>query len=144
MIAEPSTASNVQQAVPFLWVYDMERCIRYYVDGLGFTMTKQWVDEGRVRRCRLELGTAALMLQEFWSEGHDRNLPDGKVGVGVSICFICKDAVALWHDFEARGLAPKRPSVGNGMWVTELSDPNGYHLFFESPTDEPEETVLQP
>jgi catechol 2,3-dioxygenase-like lactoylglutathione lyase family enzyme len=71
VIAEPNIASNVQQAVPFLWVYDMERCIRYYVDGLGCTMTKQ-------------------------------------------------------------------------MWVPELSDPNGYHLLFESPTDEPEETMLQP
>ena len=60
----------------------------------------------------------------------------------MAICFICKDAVALWRAFVSRGLAAKRPFVGNGMWVTEVSDPDRYRLFFESPTNEPEETVL--
>jgi hypothetical protein len=27
------------------------------------------------------------------------------------------------------------------MWVTPLVDPDGYKIFFESPTDVPEETV---
>jgi catechol 2,3-dioxygenase-like lactoylglutathione lyase family enzyme len=143
MIAETKTVSNVQRAVPFLWVHDLERCIRFYVDGLGFTMTKQWLDDGKLRWCWLDLGTAAVMLQEFCSEGQQRNVPVSQVGVGVKICFICQDAVALWRDFVARGVSTKRPFVGNGMWVTELSDPNGYDLLFESPTEEPEETVLQ-
>ena len=32
------------------------------------------------------------------------------------------------------------PFVGNNMWVTGLTDPDGYKLYFESPTDVPEET----
>jgi lactoylglutathione lyase len=28
------------------------------------------------------------------------------------------------------------------MWVNGISDPDGYKLFFESPTDTPEETKL--
>jgi len=132
---------NVQQAVPFFWVHDLEESIRFYVEGLGFKVTKQWLDEGKLRWCWLELGDAAVMLQEFWKEGHHRNLPDGKVGSGVSICFICKDALALWRDFTSRGLAARRPFVGNGMWVTQISDPDGYDLCFESPTDAPEETT---
>jgi hypothetical protein len=28
------------------------------------------------------------------------------------------------------------------MWVTSLTDPDGYRLFFESDTDVPEETKL--
>jgi lactoylglutathione lyase len=48
----------------------------------------------------------------------------------------------LWREFASRGLPAKRPFVGNGMWVTEISDPDGYHLLFESPTDAPEETIL--
>jgi catechol 2,3-dioxygenase-like lactoylglutathione lyase family enzyme len=136
------TDFNVQQAVPFLWVHDLERSVRFYLDGLGFRMTKQWLDEGKLRWCWLELGDAAIMLQEFWKEGPHRNLPDGKVGIGVSINFICKDAVALWRDFIARGLSAQRPFVGNGMWVTQVSDPDGYDLSFESLTDVPEETVF--
>jgi catechol 2,3-dioxygenase-like lactoylglutathione lyase family enzyme len=134
--------ANVQQAVPFFWVHDIQASLRFYVDGLGFRMTREWVEGGRPRWCWLELGEAAVMLQEFWQEGHHRNLPEGKLGIGVSINFICKDALSLWHEFTARGLPAKRPFVGNGMWVTQVSDPDGYDLYFESPTDVPEETVF--
>jgi catechol 2,3-dioxygenase-like lactoylglutathione lyase family enzyme len=73
-IAEPAT--NVRQAVPFFWVHDLEVSRRFYVDGLGFQVTRHWIDAGRLRWCWLELGGAALMLQEFWREGHHRNLPE--------------------------------------------------------------------
>jgi lactoylglutathione lyase len=82
------------------------------------------------------------MLQEFWTEGHHRNVPDTRTGMGVSICFMCEDAVGLWREFTARGIDAQRPFVGNGAWVTQVSDPDGYQLLFESETDEPEETVL--
>ena len=134
--------SNVLQAVPYFWVHDLELSIRFYVDGLGFRMTKQWVDDGRLRWCWLELGDAAVMLQEFWKDGGHRNVPDGKVGVGVSVCFICRDALALWREVTSRGISAKRPFVGNGMWVTQVTDPDGYDLCFESPTDVAEETVF--
>jgi lactoylglutathione lyase len=134
--------ANVRQAVPFFWVRDIEASVRFYVESLGFTVTRNWVDDGKLRWCRLELGETAVMLQAFWTEGHHRNLPDTKTGVGVSICFICEDAVAFWRDLTGRGVPAERPFVGNGMWVTQVSDPDGYHLVFESETDAPEESVL--
>jgi len=142
MATATTTESNVLQAVPFFGVHDIESSRRFYVHALGFKMTKQWIDEGKLRWCWLELGEAALMLQEFWKEGHHRNVPDAKLGVGVSINFICKDALAIYRQFTARGLAAKRPFVGNGMWVTQVIDPDGYQLYFESPTDVAEETVF--
>ena len=67
MMTAPSTSTpNVEQAVPFFWVRDLERSVRFYVDGLGFTVTKQWVDDGKPRWCWLELGNAALMLTAAW------------------------------------------------------------------------------
>ena len=142
MEVETKTEANVQQAVPFFAVSNMERSLRFYIDGLGFTMTNKWTPEGRIRWCWLQLGDAAVMLQEFLREGHDSWVPEGKVGIGVSICFMCKDALAIYREFRARGIQAKRPFVGNGMWVTEVSDPDGYSLAFESKTDVPEETVL--
>ncbi len=135
-------ATNVRQAVPFFWVRDMEASLRFYVEGLGFTSTRQWVDDGKLRWCWLELGGAAVMLQEFWREGHHRNVPETTVGVGVSIAFICDDALAIYRDITSRGVDATRPSVGNGMWMTSVTDPDGYHLLFESLTDAPEETVF--
>jgi lactoylglutathione lyase len=134
--------SNVEQAVPFFWVRDIRESLRFYVDGLGFTTTRQWIDEGRLRWCWLELGGAAVMLQETSQEGQDRNVPQGNVGVGVGIYFICKDALAIYRDLRSRGIDAKPPFVGNAMWVTEVADPDGYRLSFESPTNAAEEMVF--
>jgi len=142
MSTETKTEANVQQAVPFFRVSNMNAALRFYVDGLGFEMTKKWIDEGKLRWCWLQLGDAALMLQEFRREGHDSWVPEGKVGVGVSICFQCKDALAIYREVTARGTQASRPFVGNAMWVTSVQDPDGYKIEFESYTDVPEETVF--
>jgi lactoylglutathione lyase len=132
-----TTTANVQQAVPFFWVKNMEASLRFYVDGLGFQRTRQWIVDDKIRWCWLELGHATHMLQEYLPD----KVPTNKRGEGVSICFQCKDALAVYHDALAHGLQPQRPFVGNAMWVTILTDPDGYKLDFESPTEVPEETI---
>jgi len=82
---ETTTGTSVKQSVPFFMVSNMEESVRYYIDGLGFKMINKWMDEGKLRWCGLQLGGAGLMLQEFRKEGHDSWVPEGKVGVGVSI-----------------------------------------------------------
>jgi lactoylglutathione lyase len=133
-------SANVEQAVPLYNVHDIQASLRFYVDGLGFRKTKEWIDAGKLRWCWLELGTAAVMLQEWWKEGQHRNVPTVPVGVGVGMNFICRDALELYREFRERGIAAKRPFVGNAMWVTEVRDPDGYGLFFESATDVAEGT----
>jgi lactoylglutathione lyase len=140
MSHEPMTREsepNVQQAIPFFWVKNIEASLRFYVDGLGFQRTRQWIVDDKIRWCWLELGHAAHMLQEYRPD----KVPSTKRGEGVSICFQCKDALSIYHDALAHGLQPQRPFVGNGMWVTILTDPDGYKLDFESPTNVPEETI---
>jgi predicted enzyme related to lactoylglutathione lyase len=80
------------------------------------------------------------MLQEFPKEGHDSWSPKGNVGEGVTICFQCDDALAIYREVTANGIKASRPFVGNGMWVTSLADPDGYRIEFESLTDVPEDT----
>jgi lactoylglutathione lyase len=133
---ETKTAANVRESVPFFGVTNMEASLQFYVDGLGFEMTNKWIVGGRVRWCWLKHGGASLMLQEFLKE----RVPSGRLGEGMSVCFQCKDALAIYHRAKGRGLAVRKPFVGNGLWVTGLSDPDGYQIFFESPTDVPEET----
>ena len=142
MHADSGGTANVKQAVPFFAVSSIRTSVRYYVDGLGFKMTNQWIDEGELRWCWLESGGAALMLQEFPTEGHDSWKPQGKLGEGVTICFICEDALAIYREVVSRGIQASEPFVGNGMWVTSLEDPDGYRIDFESYTDVPEDTRL--
>jgi len=135
-----AVAANVKQAVPFFMVTDMEASLRFYVDGLGFAVKNQWLPRGRIEWCWLELEEVALMLQEYRRDGHHAGAPEGRLGQGVSVCFMCADAIAIYHDLVARGVTVKRPFVGSGLWVTSVADPDGYRLDFESPTDVPEET----
>ncbi len=128
--------ANIKQAVPFFIVSTMETSLRYYMEGLGFEMTNHWIDDGKLRWCWLQLGGAAIMLQER----HPSIASSDKVGEGVAICFICEDALAFYHEVTARGIKASNPFVGNAMWVTSLSDPDGYRLDFESVTDIPEGT----
>jgi len=133
--------ANVEQAVPFFTVADMEESLRFYIHGLGFEMSYRWIDGDKLRWCWLQLGGAALMLQESRKDGRESAAAPGKVGQGVSVCFMCKDALAIYREATARGIQAARPFVGNHMWVTPLVDPDGYKIFFESATDSPEESV---
>ena len=136
---------NVKQAVPFFGVTDMESSLRFYVDGFGFTMKRHWIPdgnghcpaEGKIRWCWLELDNAAIMLQEVSPQSRPKEV----LGTGVSVCFQCEDALALYREFKERGISTRqRPFVGNHMWVVMLTDPDGYRLDFESPTEAPEES----
>ena len=141
MAVQTETEANVQQAVPFFMVRDIEASLRFYIDGLGFRKTLQWTPDGKLEWCWLAIGDAAIMLQEYRKSG-PHTVPADKPGVGVSICFTCSDAIALYREFTARGVDARRPFVGNRMWVTSVADPDGYRLEFESPTDAPEESEL--
>ena len=131
---------NVSQVVPFLGITDMDASLRFYTSGLGFELKKSWTPEGRVRWCWLELGGTALMLQEYVPPSRK---PEGTLGLGMSLNFVCNDALAIYRDLRGKGLEAKRPFVGNGMWVTTLRDPDGYVIEFESRTDAPEESVYE-
>jgi lactoylglutathione lyase len=144
MATDAVVAPNVKQAVPFFMVTDIEASLHFYVDGLGFAIINEWRPDkasGRIQWCQLQLGNAAVMLQEYWRDGSPGGAPEGPLGQGVSVCFLCGDAIAIYHEVIARGVAAGRPFVGNGLWVTSMTDPDGYRLDFESPTDVPEETV---
>ena len=141
------TSVNVKQAVPFFGITNMEASLRFYVDGLGFKMKNQWIPDraednpdGRIRWCWLQLGDAAIMLQEFLPERR----PKDALGTGTSVSFMCEDALALYREFKSRGIETrKRPFVGNRLCVVPVTDPDGYRIEFSSPTDALEESEFE-
>jgi hypothetical protein len=80
------TSTNVKQAVPFFGVRTMDASLKFYIEGLGFKMKNWWIPDraedipdGRIRWCWLELGEAALMLQEFRKEGEHNVYLEGQI-----------------------------------------------------------------
>jgi catechol 2,3-dioxygenase-like lactoylglutathione lyase family enzyme len=150
----PANGANVHMTVPLFNVTDMAAAREFYIGGLGFRQKLAWTpdDSNAMRWCWLELEGVAVMLQQFWREdGPDSAKPDlaknggweegQPLGAGMTICFICKDALAVRREALSRGLAPSQaPFVGNGLWVVSYTDPDGYRLDFESPTDVEEGT----
>jgi lactoylglutathione lyase len=149
MSSTPVVSANVKQAVPFFGVRNMEASLKFYVDGLGFRMTRSWIPDrpeddadGRVHWCWLELGETALMLQELRNGGRTAALKE-RLGAGMSIYFQCQDSLALYREFRSRGIPlTKKPFVGNGLWCVNVVDPDGYMLWFTSSTDAMEESEL--
>jgi catechol 2,3-dioxygenase-like lactoylglutathione lyase family enzyme len=144
---KPSGTSNVRQAVPFFMVTDIDASLRFYVDGLGFRMTNSWRPEGpdKVTWCALQHGDAGIMLQKFWQRDGKTGRPEGALGQGFTVCFVCEDALAFYREALKRGISPvNRPFVGNNMWVVSYADPDGYRIDFESDTKVPEETEYDP
>jgi len=137
MEAKNSVKANIKEAIPFFGVKDLNRSLDFYRDQLGFQMTHSWSPEGKIRWCNIHRGGANLMLQEYLPEF----LPPNKLGEGVSVCFICEDALELYHELISQEVELKEPFVGNSMWVIELIDPDGYKLCFESYTDAAEGTT---
>ena len=127
---------NLRLAVPFFMVRDMVVSLEFYVEKLGFKITNQWMPRGKIEWCWLERDKVSIMLQESREEKFD-----GINGHGVSTCFQCADALALYHEFTEKGIEIKEPFVGNGLWVVCFADPDGYKLDFESNADAPEETT---
>jgi uncharacterized glyoxalase superfamily protein PhnB len=131
------TSVNVKQAVPFFGVTNMESSLRFYVDGLGFKMKNCWIPDraedhpdGRIRWCWLQLGDAAIMLQEFGPQ----NRPKKTLGTGASVSFMCEDALALYREFKSRGVQTRsRPFVGNRLWVVPVTDPDAIAWSLRAP-----------
>jgi lactoylglutathione lyase len=133
--------ANLKQAVPFFAVSSMNDSLRFYVDGLGFEVKMKWTPRGKIQWCWIERDGVALMLQEYIKDGSHEPPLYGPPGGGVTICFMCEDALSLYGEFLLKGLQPKEPFVGNRLWDLEIADPDGYRLHFESPTDVPEGTT---
>ena len=130
---------NIRLAVPFFMVRDMEVSLKFYVEKLGFTKTIDWTPRGKIEWCWLKRDEVSLMLQE--PRNKEKFDAQGSKGKGLSICFQCADALALYREFTTKGVEIKEPFVGNNLWVVAFPDPDGYRLDFESPTDVPEETT---
>lgn len=131
---------NIQFCANLFMVSNMEASLKFYVDGLGFTVLNTWTPRGKIEWCWLQREGGPLMLQEFRTSETKPYLMGNKPGAGVSVWFQCSDSLALYREFIEKGVDVKEPFVGNGLWDVSLTDPDGYSLHFESRTDVPEET----
>jgi len=125
--------TRVLQTWPLLMVSDLDRSLAFYRDGLGFTVVGRADADGKAFWCRLERGGSSLMLQQ--AEEDEDGAP-ATWGRGMGLYFVCDDADALHAELVRRGLRLPPPSTaGYGMRQFPVPDPDGYSVWFESPTE---------
>ena len=109
----PHPPQGIDQIVPLFGVSDMSASLAHYVDSLGFEMTGQWVDDGRLAWCRLEHGSVAVMLQQYRTEGANARVFEGRRGSGVRLACLPGGDDSDW------------PHHGH---LEEVADPDEYTL----------------
>ena len=141
-MAEPSEKSTerrrnepeslrVRTMSPAYTVDDLERSLKLYVDGLGFTVKDRWEEDGKLLGVMLVAGSVQLGLsQDDWSKGRDR-----KKGVGTSLYLqTVQDLDALAARCRAHGVEVYGPKTEPwGARVLHVVDPDGFKLVFTPP-----------
>lgn len=141
-MAEPSEKSTerrrnepeslrVRTMSPAYTVDDLERSLKLYVDGMGFTVKDRWEEDGKLLGVMLVAGSVQLGLsQDDWSKGRDR-----KKGVGTSLYLqTVQDLDALAARCRAHGVEVYGPKTEPwGARVLHVVDPDGFKLVFTPP-----------
>lgn len=116
-----------------LFARDIEKTKRFYVDALGFTVTREAEDYVQLVR-----GTAVIGL------GSSAHLPEHhyfqqeelahKHGVGVEVVLFVEDLDAVFHQVEAAGYSCIEPPRDQswGMRDFRVADPDGVYVRISS------------
>ena len=123
----PATPLQARNISPSLTVNDLERSIRFYKDGLGFSTGEEWKDGDKLVGVMLESDKVYLMLgQDDFAKGRDR-----MKGIGVRLYIQVKADIRALAE-QAKGAGLKLDSgpadLGWGPVGFTLTDPDGYKL----------------
>ncbi len=117
---------------PVLHVTDVEASLRFYVDGLGFTINWRYDEEGRAVVAEVGRQGTTLILAEQWPQKAGKgmmfislNTEPPTPEAGIAAC------EAIRTELASRGVHAKDGHWGFKMLIVD--DPDGNQLFFAYP-----------
>ena len=115
---------------PSLTVDDVAASLKFYEEGLGWTVHERWEEDGKLLGVMLVAGSCYIGLsQDDFSKGRDR-----KKGIGFRMWFeTAQDLDALAARMDEHGIEHDGPKEQWDMRVLSVTDPDGYHLSFTPP-----------
>lgn len=123
---EEPEALRLREVLPVLTVSDLDRSLRFYVDGLGFTVKERWEEDGKLLGVDLIAGSCSLGIsQDDWAKGRDR-----VKGVGFRLfAKTAQDLEQLAQGMRSRGVEVDGPKTEPwGLEVLTVVDPDGFKL----------------
>ena len=116
---------RLQSLSPSFTVDDIDRSMKFYVEGLGFTVEERWEEEGKLLGVMLVAGNSRIGLsQDDWAKGRNRTK-----GVGFHVWGETKqDLDALASRIRTAGFEADGPKEQWGTVGVTVTDPDGYRL----------------
>ena len=114
-------------------VGDLAKSLRFYVDGMGFTVNSRWEKDGQLMGVMLLAGDCELGLsQDDWAKGTDR-----VKGVGFRVyAETAQDLGKLAKRIRAQGFSADGPKKETwGATTVTATDPDGFVITFHDPMD---------
>lgn len=122
---------RLRSLTPSMTVDDLERTLRFYEKGLGFTVEERWEEEGELRGAMLVAGECRIGLaQDDWAKGRDRTK-----GVGFRIwAETAQDLDALAQRLGEHRIEHEGPKTEDwGSRTLTVVDPDGFKITFTPP-----------
>jgi lactoylglutathione lyase len=117
---------RLRRLTPTVTVDDIDRSMRFYVDGLGFTVKERDENEGKLIGAMLVAGSVELGIgQDDWAKGRDR-----KKGVGFRLyAETTQDLEAIASRARKQGIQIDGPKDSSwGARIVTFTDPDGFTL----------------
>ena len=132
-------AVNVEGLAPLLQVWDMPRSLRFYRDGLGFAVVATSEPGDDCNWAMLRQGDATIMLNTLYEPGTRPPEPDlarNEVHADTILYFGCRELDGCYARLVEMGASVRPPKdAPYGMRQVYATDPDGYGLCFQWPTD---------
>ena len=105
---------------------DVERSLKFWVDGVGFHVKQRWEQDGKLLGAELIAGACEIgVSQDDWAKGRNRTK-----GVGISLYAETTQSVdALAERLRSRNVDFQGPETNPWGWrQVVLTDPDGFRL----------------
>jgi len=122
---------NVKKITAVLLVEEVEPCVKFWVDSMGFEKTAEVPDGDRVAFAMLQKGGAEIMYQTYASVGKDNPHPDMLARRGPTFLYIEVDDLAATMSAAAGSevvMAERTTFYGSREFV--IKDPAGHFVTF--------------
>ena len=118
-----------------LQVYDMQKSVAWYRDGLGFKVLQVYEPDGHLYWALLKLGDAQLMLNAKYEDEERPVQPPATVGHDdVTLYVDCTDVDEAFAAIGTAGLHLEPPQTTHyGMKQLTVVDPDGFQVCFQQP-----------
>lgn len=128
-----TTTLQAKNLMPTLTVNDLKQSIRFYTEGLGFSLGEKFEENGEMKGVMLNAGGATLGIsQDDFAKGRDR-----VKGLGMRLYFETDQNIeALAAKAKAAGITPNEgpaPLSWGPMGFT-VTDPDGFKMTIANPS----------